>query len=58
VWTLVVGLCCALLGIAAAPGTVPARRLAAATFARNTLRKAWVRRCSSRVQLDTTCNPC
>ena len=35
------GLCAALLAIAADPACVPARRLAAATFARNILRKAW-----------------
>ena len=31
----------ALLGIAADPSSAPARRLAAATYSRNTLRKAW-----------------
>ena len=35
------GLCIALLGVASDAGCAPARRLAAATFTRNCLRKQW-----------------
>jgi hypothetical protein len=48
------GLCIALLGVASDAGCAPARRLAAATFTRNCLRKQWGARDAARD--DTTTN--